>query len=131
MYVLLLSRVLPLQRVQVRIIDDCVKQAIDTSPRIWRIGGVDLATGRGHYMQGYYWARTPENELFVVLMVGGKGYVPGIEDAIDLTELFVLEPVRWPEPAKPESQISDLPKPGALVRGATHACAILPFAANG
>lgn len=77
-------------------------------------------------MSGYMWAQTPENELFVVLMVDGKGYVPGIEAAINLDEVFFLEPVAWPS-----SQNSGLPKSGAHAAGATAACAILHFAANG
>lgn len=81
-------------------------------------------------MQGYYWAETPEKTLFVVLMVNGKGYVPGLENAIDLAEVFFLEPVRWPSQAEPPSQISALPKLGALAAGATRECVILPFAVN-
>lgn len=82
-------------------------------------------------MQGYYWAETPEKALFVVLMADGKGYVPGIESAIDLSEVFFLEPVQWPSQAEPPSRISVPPKPGALVAGATRECVILPFVANG
>lgn len=81
-------------------------------------------------MQGYYWAKTPENELLVVLLTQGKGFVPGVENAIDLAELFILEPVQWPEPVKPRNLVSDLPKPGARAHGATHECVILPFAAS-
>jgi hypothetical protein len=47
-------------------------------------------------MNGYVWARTPAGELFVVLAVDGKGYVPGVENAIDLSRTDVLEPVKWP-----------------------------------
>lgn len=47
-------------------------------------------------MQGYYWAKTPENELLIVLVHGGKGYVPGVDSDIPLDELFILEPVQWP-----------------------------------
>jgi hypothetical protein len=47
-------------------------------------------------MQGYAWARTPAGELFVVLIVDGKGYVPGVENATDLSQIDILEPVKWP-----------------------------------
>lgn len=82
-------------------------------------------------MSGYTWAKTSKNELLVVLVVDGKGYVPGREDAIDMEQISLLEPVQWPSPIAPPSRLSDLPKPGALVAGATHECVILPFAANG
>lgn len=82
-------------------------------------------------MQGYYWAETPEKTLFVVLMVSGQGYVPGVEGAIDLAKVFFLEPVQWPSQVEPPSQLSVPPKPGALAAGATRECVILPFAANG
>lgn len=82
-------------------------------------------------MQGYLWAKTAENELFVVLMVDGKGYVPGREDAIDLEQIFVLEPVAWPAPDETPSQNSALPSCGALAPAATRASNILAFVANG
>jgi hypothetical protein len=47
-------------------------------------------------MNGYIWAKTPDNELLIVLVVDGKGYVPAVENAIDLDEIDLLEPVRWP-----------------------------------
>jgi hypothetical protein len=47
-------------------------------------------------MQGYAWARTPAGELFIVLIVDGKGYVPGVEKAADLSQIDILEPVKWP-----------------------------------
>lgn len=47
-------------------------------------------------MSGYMWAQTPGGELFVVLMVDGKGYVPGVENAIEPDEFFFLGPVQWP-----------------------------------
>lgn len=82
-------------------------------------------------MQGYMWARTLENTHFVVMVVSGKGYVPGVEGAIDLSEFDLLEPVAWPTATTPQSQNSLLPKCGALAPGATRECVILPFAANG
>lgn len=81
-------------------------------------------------MQGYAWAQTPDNELLVVLVMGGKGYVPGREGAIDLEQITILEPVQWPHPIAPASQISDLSKSGALVPDAMPECVILHFAAN-
>jgi hypothetical protein len=47
-------------------------------------------------MQGYAWARTAAGELFIVLVVAGKGYVPGVENATDLSQIDILEPVKWP-----------------------------------
>lgn len=47
-------------------------------------------------MQGYFWAETPENELFVVMVVDGKGYIPGVGGAIDLSTVALLDPVPWP-----------------------------------
>lgn len=81
-------------------------------------------------MQGYLWAKTAENELFVVLMVGGKGYVPGREDAIALDEIFLLGPVEWPTLDGTPNLTSDLPSCGALAPDATRASNILPFVAN-
>jgi hypothetical protein len=82
-------------------------------------------------MSGYYWARTPENELFVVLVVNGKGFVPGVEGAIDLTHFAILEPVKWPSQTAPPSLRSGLQNSGARAAAATRECAILPFVANG
>lgn len=82
-------------------------------------------------MSGYYWARTPENELFIVLLVDGKGYVPGVENAIELDQVFILEPVQWPTEPAAQSQNLPPPKPGARAADATRECVILPFAANG
>lgn len=65
-------------------------------------------------MQGYVWAKTPEGELFVVLMVAGRGYVPGVENAIDMAEVFLLEPVQWPmATAQPNPNLAP-PKCGVL-----------------
>lgn len=82
-------------------------------------------------MQGYYWAKTPENELLVVLMMGGKGYVPGLDGDIPLDEIFILEPVQWPMGTMLPSRPFEVPKCGAHAAVATHECVILPFAANG
>jgi hypothetical protein len=45
-------------------------------------------------MSGYMWARTPEGALFVVLVADGKGYVPGVENAIDPSDFFFWSPSR-------------------------------------
>jgi hypothetical protein len=82
-------------------------------------------------MSGYVWARTPEGALFVVLVTEGKGFVPGVEGAIDLHEIAILEPVQWPAQTTPPSQNLAPPKPGALAAAAALGCRILPFAANG
>lgn len=82
-------------------------------------------------MQGYSWARTADNELFVVLVVGGKGYVPGVKGAIELAEISLLEPVQWPTATTLLNRNSHPPKFGARAAGATAECVILPFAANG
>lgn len=82
-------------------------------------------------MQGYVWAKTPEGELFVVLLSSGKGYVPGVEGAISLDQFAVLEPVQWPVQIAPLSRLSDLSSRGALAPAATRASNILPFVANG
>ena len=81
-------------------------------------------------MQGYIWAKTPEGALFVVLMVDGKGYVPGMENAINMAEVFLLEPVQWPTETVQPNPNSAPPKCGALAAGATAGCVILPFAAS-
>jgi hypothetical protein len=47
-------------------------------------------------MQGYAWAKTPAGELFIVLVVDGQGYVPAVENAIDLSQIEFLGPVQWP-----------------------------------
>jgi hypothetical protein len=47
-------------------------------------------------MQGYAWAKTPAGELLIVLVVDGMGYVPAREDAIDMGQIELLEPVQWP-----------------------------------
>lgn len=78
-------------------------------------------------MSGYYWAKTADGALFVVLVVDGKGYVPGIENAIELAEFDLLEPVRWPL----QNRNSRLSSCGRGAAGATHECRILPFVANG
>jgi hypothetical protein len=80
---------------------------------------------------GYVWAKTPNGELFVVLVVDGKGYVPGVEGAIELHQIAILEPVQWPTLIAPPNRLSGLPKSGALAADATRECVILPFAANG
>lgn len=49
-------------------------------------------------MQGYHWAETADGELLVVMFAHGKGYVPGVDNAIDLSIITVLEPVPWPAP---------------------------------
>ena len=81
-------------------------------------------------MQGYVWARTPAKELFVVLVVDGKGYVPGVENAIDLFQIELLEPVQWPTEITRQNRNSGVPLPGALVPDATPECSILAFAAS-
>lgn len=82
-------------------------------------------------MQGYVWAKTPENQLFVVLIVDGRGYVPGVENAIELDEFFILEPVTWPSQTGPPSQISVPPKPGALAPVAMRGSATRLYVVNG
>lgn len=81
------------------------------------------------YMSGYCWAKTAENELFVVLVVNGMGYIPGVESGIDLAEFVLLEPVKWP--SETQNQSFAPMKHGAPALAATHECVILPFAANG
>lgn len=81
-------------------------------------------------MSGYIWAKTAEGELFVVLVVDGKGYVPGVENAIDLAEIVALEPVKWPSAITQQSPSSVPPKCGVLVPAVTRECAILPFVAS-
>lgn len=82
-------------------------------------------------MQGYQWAKTPEDELFVVLMVDGKGYIPGMENAIDLGEVFFLGPVQWPTETTLPSRNLPSPNCGGRAPAAMRECVILPFAANG
>jgi hypothetical protein len=47
-------------------------------------------------MQGYAWAKTSTGELLIVLFVDGQGYVPAVENAIDLSQIEFLGPVQWP-----------------------------------
>lgn len=75
-------------------------------------------------MQGYIWAKTPEGALFVVLMVDGKGYVPGVENAINMADVFTMGPVQWPTETIQLSQSSAPPKYGAL---AADAIAVSPI----
>lgn len=82
-------------------------------------------------MSGYAWAKTGDGELFVVLVTGGKGYVPGVEGGIDLSEFDILEPVKWPTAITPQSRNSLPLKCGVLAVGAMPECVILPFVANG
>lgn len=82
-------------------------------------------------MSGYVWAKTPEGALFVVLMAGGKGYVPGVEGAINPSDFFFLEPVAWPAALTPQSQNLPPPKLGGPVLAAIAGSNILPFAARG
>lgn len=82
-------------------------------------------------MLGYVWAKTPSGELFVVMVAEGKGYVPGVENAIDLAEFEILEPVQWPTATTQLNQSSVRPNSGAHAAGAMRECVILPFAANG
>lgn len=79
---------------------------------------------------GYYWAKTPDGELFVLLNVDGMGFVPAVESAIDLATVTILEPIKWPSPLTTESRVSDLRKCGAPAAVAAPECVILPFAAS-
>lgn len=81
-------------------------------------------------MSGYVWAKTPQEELFVVLVVGGMGFVPGVEGAIEMGQFDIVEPVLWPTAIILRNRNSAPPSPGALVPDATPECAILPFAAS-
>lgn len=67
---------------------------------------------------GYFWARTPKGELFVVLVVSGQGYVAAVECAIDLVQIDILEPVAWPTASAAPNQSSDRTKHGLHVVGA-------------
>jgi hypothetical protein len=82
-------------------------------------------------MQGYVWAKTPENALFVVLIQDGKGFVPGVENGIDLDQFEVLEPVKWPSLPETPGQNSAPRSFGARAAAAMHVCDIIPFAARG
>lgn len=84
-----------------------------------------------HHMSGYIWALTGNGELLVVLMVDGKGFVPGVENAIDMTEIKALEPVKWPAQVTQQNRSSAPLSPGALVPGATPASVTQLFAVNG
>lgn len=82
-------------------------------------------------MNGYFWAETVDGALLIVLFVNGRGFVPGREGAINLDEIFVREPVQWPEQTAAPSQNSDLPYYGARARAVTRGSNILPFGARG
>lgn len=79
-------------------------------------------------MSGYAWAKTTAGELFVVLIVDGKGYVPGVENAIDLEQIEALEPVKWPTAITQRSPNSPPMKPGVLVPDVMLGSNIVPFA---
>jgi len=81
-------------------------------------------------MSGYCWAKTPDGALFVLLIADGRGFVPGVEGAIDLQEIDILEPVQWPAPTAPLNLPSNPPNCGARAAGAARECVILPFAAS-
>jgi len=78
-------------------------------------------------MQGYYWAETFENGQLIVLIEGGKGYVPGREGAINLDEIFIREPVQWPARATQPSLSSEMPNCGALAPVAVHGLPTIPW----
>jgi len=82
-------------------------------------------------MSGYFWAKTADGALLVVLMTDGRGFVPGREDAIKLDEISFLEPVKWPSPFEIQNRSSAPPNCGAHAPAVAHECVILPFAANG
>lgn len=82
-------------------------------------------------MQGYFWAETPENELFVVMVVDGKGYIPGVGGAIDLSTVALLDPVPWPAQPATRPRNSAMPCSGLPAAVAMHECAILRFDVNG
>lgn len=82
-------------------------------------------------MSGYLWAETPEGAQFVVLAIGEKGYVPGVENAIDLADFNILGPVAWHTETTPQNRSSRPTKRGALAQDAMPECRILPFVANG
>lgn len=81
-------------------------------------------------MQGYVWAKTPEGELLVVLVQGQKGFVPGLEGAIELDEFFILAPVEWPKPDILQSRPLLPTRRGAPAPVAARGSNILPFAAS-
>lgn len=78
-------------------------------------------------MQGYFWAETPDRALFVVLMVDGKGYVPGVEGAIDLGTANLLEPLPWPAQPAPPRLNSGTENYGAPAVAAMRGADIIPF----
>lgn len=82
-------------------------------------------------MHGYFWAEMPGEGLLIVLFIHGKGFVPGREGAINVDEIFIREPVQWPEPSAMPSQNLDLPNYGARARVATRGSNILAFNARG
>lgn len=82
-------------------------------------------------MQGYVWAQTPAGELFVVLVQGGKGYVPGVEHAIEMSDFTFLEPVKWPLHVTAQRQSSVAPSCGEPAAGATPVSAIPRLSGNG
>lgn len=79
-------------------------------------------------MQGYHWAETADGELLVVMFAHGKGYVPGVDNAIDLSIITVLEPVPWP--IRQSQNLVPLSS-GRPAPAVTPECVILPFVANG
>lgn len=79
---------------------------------------------------GYYWAATPDGELFVLLNIDGRGFVPAVEDDINMAAVTILEPVTWPSQVTAANQASSHSKRGAPAAGAVPECVVLPFAAS-
>lgn len=82
-------------------------------------------------MQGYIWAKTAAGALLVVLVTDQGGFVPGKEDAIDMSEITLVEPVTWPK-LSTAPNLNLVPQSfGVPAAAAERECVILPFAANG
>lgn len=82
-------------------------------------------------MQGYVWAKTTEGALFVVMVTDQGGFVPGREDAIDLSQITLLEPIAWPSQfTAPNPDLAPRSR-GARAAVAARECDILPFVARG
>ena len=84
---------------------------------------------------GYYWAETVEGDGALIVLVlidetgAAKGYVPGREGAINLSQIVITGAVAWPGEAVPAPNL-DLRCFGAPAADVVPGCSILPFAVS-
>lgn len=77
------------------ICQECGRRTLDSGNQITCLS-IPHQLGRQALKNGYYWAATPDGELFVLLNIDGRGFVPAVEDDINMAAVTILEPVTWP-----------------------------------